>query len=102
MARCESRSSKKPATHARFHPAGDRVLLTLEDSPAYEYIFSPGEGLHGPPSELGDQPAMDAITTDNGSWTLVAEVGGPVRLWRRNRETSSWGRPGTETMLRKK
>jgi WD40 repeat protein len=75
--------TKEPATHARFHPAGDRVLLTFEDSPAYEYLFTPGVGLSTPPSKLGDANARDAIASANGAWTVVAEVGGPVQLWRR-------------------
>jgi hypothetical protein len=74
------------ARRAYFHPAGDRVLLAFEGSSAYEYLFAPGKGLQTPPSTLGDAPAKDVATSGSGTWTLVAEQGGPLRPWRRDED----------------
>ena len=79
------RPEGRPATHARFYPAGDGVLLSFEDSPAYEFSFHPKQGLHSG-RRLGEAPAADVATTADGAWTLVAEAGGPLRLWRRDGE----------------
>lgn len=74
----------RAATRARFHPTGDRVLLSFKRSPAYEYAFAPGTGLQSPPTILGDAPASDVAASSSGIWTLVAEADGPVHLWRRD------------------
>jgi len=78
----DARPEPSPATHARFHPAGDRVLLTFESGPAHEIGFTPGAGL-GVDRALGDRAALDVAATADGELVLVAEAGGPVRVWRR-------------------
>jgi WD40 repeat protein/serine/threonine protein kinase len=77
------------ATHALFHAAGDRVLLTCEGSPALEFTFTPEAGIQMPPTALGVGHANDVTTTSDGQWTLVAEASGCIRCWRRSPDGSS-------------
>ncbi|MFT7669704.1 MAG: WD40 repeat protein/serine/threonine protein kinase [Planctomycetota bacterium] len=74
-----------PVRHVRIHPEGDRVLAMVEDGLVREYRFAPGVGLTFE-GTLGERAAVDVMTTADGNWTLVAEKGGPLRLWRRDEQ----------------
>ncbi len=71
------------ATHARFHPDGDLLLVAFEDLPARAYDFKAGDGLR-PHCTLGETPAVDLAMTADGAWVLVAERDGPLHLWQRD------------------